>query len=941
MKFKLTVSALIVAVATCTKAAKSEHGDNAMRKRGLVIGDQPLLIAEETPANTADVVVANDPAAVMPAVAGAQPPTMLFDSSYANLRNAPMGYVQVQQAPAAQQLMFTAPAPGLSPAGFQRFVDAPQIFIQAQPAVSSVAPVTIFQTMSAATMIIPSAVSVSVAVPATPATSAVVAASTTPVVAATSASSASVATSVAAPVATPVSTPAAAAVAAPAPVVAAAPIAAPAAPAPVAPAPVAPAVAPVAPAAPAAPAAYQVPVPAYAPAAPVAPLNYSDMLLVPQPALAGLAEPAAAPVYAQQQLYPVAAAPIAPPALQPGLSALLAKEAAAYSVPLGAAAVAAAAAAAANTLPTTVLGGAVSGSQAIVPIDPALADLLTQSLLAAAASQRSSAAALARATALAGADDDSTDAVQSAAADDAAAEEPATTRRREKPAVKSAKARASARKIKQNASVTNMANIAGIVNMATDVDAGAADANVDPDADASASAAAAAAAMTADDGSDGASPDDVMSTTSIARKRKGPAKIVSASVKKAAAQSTMDDLDSQLASVMNYRASPTADTDETATYDDPSTTDSSTDASYVHLPGSRQRSNIGNIKEEAAKAKAEASAEAREAVLAEIRAEASAEAALQASAELHLSPKSIVHDEAASMERESSTLPALQQFTRELSRGNYAEETAVSKVADTDSFYTPATERTATAEGDRSSVWDAPRSASFTGGRSAYSEDTQSPLYHAYEPTESDSYDRYSHDQLPYSDLAKDSSMGGDWKIHYNGANPTMYTAGEDPSYTTYYNSDSHSYYTDNYNLHYGEDRQGSSERGYDVSTSKPFNFMNKHADSAFAHDAGGDYNWGADGHQSAATNAPHAVNDLDPLSYATQVCSFRNTLPLVASPDYTPLSAHPSIMVIGVPQTATSTVSIISTAPVPVTSTVMMTKLVTPAVKVVYASND
>ncbi|KAJ2423201.1 hypothetical protein GGF41_003230, partial [Coemansia sp. RSA 2531] len=478
MKFKLTVSALIVAVATCTKAAKSEHGDDAMRKRGLVIGDQPLLIAEETPANTADVVVANDPAAVMPAVAGAQPPTMLFDSSYANLRNAPMGYVQVQQAPAAQQLMFTAPAPGLSPAGFQRFVDAPQIFIQAQPAVSSVAPVTIFQTMSAATMIIPSAVSVSVAVPATPATSAVVAASTTPVVAATSSSTASVATSVAAPVAAPVSTPAAAAVAAPAPVAAAAPIAAPAAPAPVAPAPVAPAVAPVAPVA---PAAYQVPVPAYAPAAPVAPLNYSDMLLVPQPALAGLAEPAAAPVYAQQQLYPVAAAPIAPPALQPGLSALLAKEAAAYSVPLGAAAVAAAAAAAANTLPTTVLGGAVSGSQAIVPIDPALADLLTQSLLAAAASQRSSAAALARATALAGADDDSTDAVQSAAADDAAAEEPATTRRREKPAVKSAKARASARKIKQNASVTNMANIASIVNMATDVDAGAADANVDLD----------------------------------------------------------------------------------------------------------------------------------------------------------------------------------------------------------------------------------------------------------------------------------------------------------------------------------------------------------------------------------------------------------------------------------------------------------------------------
>ncbi|KAJ2065788.1 hypothetical protein GGI17_000057 [Coemansia sp. S146] len=926
MKFKLTVSALIVAVATCTKAVKSEHGDDAMRKRGLVIGDQPLLIAEETPANTADVVVANDPAAVVPGVAGAQPPTMLLDSSFANLRNAPMGYVQVQQAPAAQQLMFTAPAPGLSPAGFQRFVDAPQIFIQAQPAVSSVAPITIIQAMSAATMIMPSAASVTVAVPATPTTSAAAAASTMPIVAAISSSTASVATPVAASVATPVSTSAVAAVAAPA---AAAPIAAPAAPAPAAPA--APAVAPVAPAAPLAPAAYQVPVPGYAPAPPVAPLNYSDMVLVPQPALAGLAEPAAAPVYAQQQLYPVAAAPIAPPALQPGLSALLAKEAAAYFAPLGGA-TAAAAAAAANTLPTTVLGGAVAGSQAIVPIDPALADLLTQSLLAAAASQKSSAAALAHATALAGADDDTADAGQSAAADDTA-EEPATSHRREKPAVKSAKARANARKVKQSAS---------IANVATDVDVGAADANVDPDADASASAVA-AAAMTADDGSDGASADDVMSTSiaSITRKRKGSAKTVSAGVKKGAARSTMDDLDSQLASVMNYRASATVDGNETTTYDDASTIDSATDASYVRLPGSRQRSNIGNIKEEASRAKVEASAEAREAVLAEIRAEASAEAALQASAELHLSPKSIVHDEAAIMERESSTFQALQQFTREQSRGNYAEETALSKVADTDSFYPPATERTATAEGDRSSVWDALRSASLTGGRSAYSEDTQSPLYHAYEPTESESYDKYSRDQLPYTDLAKDSSMGSDWKVHYNGASPTMYTAGEEPSYTTYYNSDSHSYYTDNYNLHYGEERQGTSERGYEVSTSKPFNFMNRHADSAFARDAAGDYNWGADGHQSAATNAPHAVNDLDPLSYATQVCSFRNTLPLVASPDYTPFSAHPSIMVIGVPQTATSTVSIISTAPVPATSTVMMTKLVTPAVKVVYASND
>ncbi|KAJ2333906.1 hypothetical protein GGI00_002104, partial [Coemansia sp. RSA 2681] len=201
MKFKLTVSALIVAVAACTTAAESEHGDDALRRRGLVIGDQPLLIAEETPANTADVVVTNDPAAVVPAVAGAQAPTMLLDSSFANLRNAPLGFVQMQQAPAAQQFMLTTgAAPGLGPAGVQRFVDAPQIFIQAQPAVSSVAPITIIQAMTAATMVMPAA-SVAAVVPAAPATSTAVvlpAALTTPAAVVASASTAPAATSAAA-----------------------------------------------------------------------------------------------------------------------------------------------------------------------------------------------------------------------------------------------------------------------------------------------------------------------------------------------------------------------------------------------------------------------------------------------------------------------------------------------------------------------------------------------------------------------------------------------------------------------------------------------------------------------------------------------------------------------------------------------------------------------
>ncbi|KAJ2703527.1 hypothetical protein H4218_000211 [Coemansia sp. IMI 209128] len=909
MKFKLTVSALIVAVATCTKAATFVPGGDVMRKRGLVIGDQPLLIAEETPANTADVVVASDPAAGVPAAAGAQPPTMFLDSSFGNLRNGPMGFVQVQQAPAAQPIMITAAAPGLNLAGLQRFADAPQIFIQAPPAVSSAAQITIIQAVSAATMAMPSTVSLTAAVPATPTTSATVAA--------TSASAASAASSTAAPPAAPAPTPAVAPPVAPAPAPVAAPVAAVAAapPAPVAPA-VAPAVAPIAPAAALAPAAYQAPAPApgYAPAAPAVPPNYSDMLLVPQPALAGLPDPAAAPVYAQQQLYPVAAAPIAQPALQPGLSALLAKEAAAYS---------AAAAAAANFSPTAAPGGAsAAGSQVVVPLDQSIADLLTQSM-AAAAGQKGSAAMLARATALAGADDDTSDVAASAAAD-----EPATSRHREKTAAKSAKARAGAQKNKLSAAI------------ATDADSCAADAYADPDADASASAAAAAAAApTADDGGDDALADDIMSS-SASRKRKGSVKPVGAGVKKGTIRSAVDDPDSQLASVLNYRTSATADSEEVSAYGDASSIDPVADASYVHLPGSRQRVSVGDINVEASRAKAEASAEAREAVLAEIRAEASAEAALQASAELHLSQKSVVHDDAAITELETPTLHALQQYSRDHAHGNYPDEAMLSKAADSD-IYVPVSGRTATAEDDRSGAWDAPRTASWAGSHSAYSEDTQSPPYHAYEHTESESADRYSHDQVPYSDVAKESSVDGDWKVHYNGASPTMYTTSEEQSYTTYYNTESHSQSTDNYNLHYGEERQGSSERGYDAATSKPFYFMNKHADSAFARDAAGAINWGADDHQYASSNAPHAVNDLDPLSYATQVCSFRNTLPLVASPDYTPFSAHPSIMFIGVPQTATATVSVISTAPVPVTSTVMMTKLVTPAVKVVYGSSE
>ncbi|KAJ2746512.1 hypothetical protein GGI20_001287 [Coemansia sp. BCRC 34301] len=908
MKFKLTISALIVAVAACSRAAESEHGDEGLRKRGLVLGDQPLLLAEETPANTADVVVANDSAPVVPAVvAGAQAPTVLLDSSsFANIRNAPLGFVQMQQAPVGgQQFMLSTGAgggPAFAAGGVQRFVDAPQIFIQAQPAaLSSAAPITIIQAMTTA----------SIVVPATPATSTAVALSaalTTPTAAAaTSASVAPGSTSVAAVAAA--STTALAATtpaAAPAP----APVAVPGAPAA---APVAPAAVPVAPASPIAPVAYQGALPAYAPAAALAPPSYSDMVLIPQPGLAGVAEPQAAPVYAQQQLYPVAAAPIGQsaaaqalaqaalqPATQPGLTALLAKEAAA-------------AAAAANVLPTAIISGAnASGSQAIVPIDQSLADLLTQSLAAAGAQKTgAAAAALARASALANVDDDSTDASQSSAAEDDAAvtDDASTSHRRQKPSAKSANALARARKSKLDAD-------------------SAADASADPDADASASAAAAAAA------SDTANADDSGNDTlpeSSSIKRKPAAK--TASAKKAAVRSTMDDdTDTQLASGLHFRTSIAVDNDDSA-LTDASAVDSATDASYIRQLGSRQRGSNANIKEEAARAKAEASAEAREAVLSEVRAEASAEAALQASAELHLSPLSVVHDEAALMERETDTPLATQQFTREYTReyarsSSFTDEGAVaSKAPEADSAFGPVP-----AESDRSAAWDAPRG----GARSAYSEET--PYYHAYEQAYSDSQDKYTREQLPYTDLAKESSMSGDWKVHYNGPSPTMYATTEEPSYTSYYNSEPRSYCSDSYKLHYIDEYGDSS------SSSKPFNFVNVHADSAFARDAASATSaW--DSLAAAATpttNGPHAVNDLDPLSYGTQACSFRNTLPLDASPNYTPFSAHTNIVVLGVPQpTVVPAMTMVSAAPATATSTLMVTKYMTPALKVVYGSSE
>ncbi|KAJ1941426.1 hypothetical protein FBU59_003504 [Linderina macrospora] len=82
-----------------------------------------------------------------------------------------------------------------------------------------------------------------------------------------------------------------------------------------------------------------------------------------------------------------------------------------------------------------------------------------------------------------------------------------------------------------------------------------------------------------------------------------------------------------------------------------------------------------------------------------------------------------------------------------------------------------------------------------------------------------------------------------------------------------------------------------------------PNNFVNLHGDTAYANDAAHvQPNQTANGSQMAAVtpaaagNEPQAVNELDPLSYGSEIYTHRKDLPLVAPADK-PVSAHPVVM--------------------------------------------
>ncbi|KAJ1724552.1 hypothetical protein LPJ53_001198 [Coemansia erecta] len=877
MKLQLSVSILIVALAAYAQSADTVNNRPVLDKRGMIIGDSPVIVAEETPARSAvDAITADDSTgAAAVGVAGsqiAQPPTVLLDTSMPSIRGSSLGFLQVQQGSVAPQLILS---PGLgTTSNLQRVVDTSQVLVQAQPAGSAPA-VTIVQAISVAPAATPAAPATSISQVAaaqvssgvaTSASAASTAASTvaSALEASTSASQATVtvtaaaSTSPAAPATATVTVAASVApvaqslavpAAAPAALPAAAPVSIPAIPS------VAAAAAPVVGAA-SISGTSQV-----ALAAPAAQLAYPD-LLAAQPAASGAlaAAPAvAAPLaaaaavdavaapstFAQQQLYPAAVA--AAPAAQ--------------------------AVAGAGAIPTAmILGNNPNAAPVIISADSQLTDLLSQV-----------AAVTTPAAAEATPDSDATSVEDDAVVDDSTAV--LTGRHAAKPIGRYTNPQTVGRKSK---------------TAIESVDIAAADS--DP--------------VLPDSSIDSAEEDIASVGTTTLRKGKTAAAKAAAKKKTNALKSAVIDADSDPAAdavasaadtdiaaapVAHYHATANivddaatvAAADATSDIDSAAAALASTDADAApaHVPGSRQRGTSANIKDEAAKARAEASAEAREAVLSEVRAEASAEAALQASSELHLNGRTVVHDEAAQYD-----------YSKDQSQSSYADES---------DHYSRTTD------------------SSYSTG---YGSDT------------------YSHDHESYTDDYKDSSTYGDWKLHYDGHSPTIYQASEGSSNMNF-NTEPHSYTDGAYNVRY-TDHQSDYEHEHEhdhyhdnsdyETQSKPYNFANMHAVSALERDAASGASSAAGGASGSVVSLPsnglpHAVNELDPLSYATEACTFRKDLPLVASDS--PVSACPSIMVIGVPQP--TMMSAPASSVVPQASTVMITKMVTPAVKVVVASTD
>ncbi|KAJ1668324.1 hypothetical protein IW140_000372 [Coemansia sp. RSA 1813] len=547
--------------------------------------------------------------------------------------------------------------------------------------------------------------------------------------------------------------------------------------------------------------------------------------------------------------------------------------------------------------PAIILNGNQALPQAVIPLDQSLAELLTQSAAPASASLSSKALhSTSSATLDSVADNDEDDGASATAAPEDDNSVPANPRRSSRAVGRVATSRAKYRQNKAAADDT----------YADDAEA--------PNYD--------APNPVQDDQADS----DPVGVSNTGRKSKATTgRYATSEPRRKSANRDSAPENQRLASVANFKATSSPNADDTA--DDASVSEYSEAPAYNRAHASRTRYATGGLRAEALRIKSEASAEAREAVLSEVRAEASAEAALQASSELNIGVNTIVRDEEASSERTSPVYDSPQDYhTRErLQRANNAKETDYP-----DTYSGGGVGRYASDEKEDTSTWDVHHAVSWASAHSTgYDDDSQTTSYHPYEHSYDD-YDKYAHNSASYDEASKDSTENGDWKVRYNGPHPTVYSASDDSSSSfTVLEAETRTY-SDNYYTPYS-DSQSETVHDYD-SQSKPFNFVNMRADAALSRDAAGIS-------ASSADSMPHAVNELDPLSYGTQGYPPRDSLPFVATPSNGVASAHPSLMVIGIPQPmAQPATSSITAAPA---STVMVTRMVTPAIEVVLASSD
>ncbi|KAJ2566140.1 hypothetical protein GGH12_001047 [Coemansia sp. RSA 1822] len=401
------------------------------------------------------------------------------------------------------------------------------------------------------------------------------------------------------------------------------------------------------------------------------------------------------------------------------------------------------------------------------------------------------------------------------------------------------------------------------------------------------------------------------------------------SSKKTKAKDVAQDEIDETESGFDYKASTDDQLEES------SSAELDTQLGYKRIGSPHQRSAQGGLRDEAAKARAEAAEDARAAVLSEIRADASAEAAQHASAELHLDGKS-VRDEEASASHLKDDYETAKEYSHESDTAE-SEEYVHTRALEDEGSNTSTVERYASPE--NTSRYG---HASWANEHSTYGD--------AYYPNESSSAseDSYSHGASSYGDNYKassyedkdssyednkDSSHGdkvspfSEYKVHYSDASATVDTASEGS--TTYSdNTYSHTYSDNTYSPYY-------EHSGNHDESQKPLNFVNAHADASFARDAAGvapSVSAIIRDAASAMSDGPHAVNELDPLSYGTQGYAGRNNMPLSGADNF----SQESVVVIGFPQATGSATSV-----APAASTVMVTKVITPAVKVIYASNS